>query len=39
MQAGPDINFWGDLPSRASKIQLSLAPLKSSPALEKFYVL
>ena len=32
--SGHDINFCGDLPSRASEIQLSLAPLKLSPALE-----
>ena len=33
--SGPDINFCGDLPSRASEIQLSLAQLQLSPALEK----
>ena len=37
--AGPDVNFCGDLPSRASEIQLSLAPLKPSPAIENLYVL
>ena len=39
IHTGPDINFCSDLPSRASEIRLSLAPLKPSPALEKCYVL
>ena len=32
--AGHDVNFCSDLLSRASEIQLSLAPLKLSPALD-----
>ena len=31
--AGHNINFCGDLPSRASETQLSLAPLQPSTAL------
>ena len=37
--SGHDINFCGALPSRASEIQLLLALLQLSPALEKLYVL
>ena len=36
--AGHNFNFCGDLPSRASEIQLSLALLKLSPILERLHV-
>ena len=37
-QSGHSIYFYGDLPCGASEIQLSLALLQLSPALEKLYV-
>ena len=37
--SGQDINICGDLPTRASEIQRSLAVLKFSSALEKLFVL